>query len=152
MTAPPGLLVVTRPHERLLNGLVMAPEMHVRQTAEGRLVAGADFGGSDPGDDAAAAAVEAVDTLKGMLKSGASLVLDHHTLGHRPVPEDGFPAVGRVDGIAGLYVAVMHSGITLAPAIGRLVADEIMTGQRGALLEQYGPDRFSPAVAWTGDV
>lgn len=152
MTAPPGLLVVTRPHERLLNGLVMAPEMHVRQTAEGRLVAGADFGGSDPGDDAAAAAVEAVDTLKGMLKSGASLVLDHHTLGHRPVPEDGFPAVGRVDGIAGLYVAVMHSGITLAPAIGRLVADEIMTGQRGALLEPYGPDRFSPAVAWTGDV
>ena len=152
MIAPPGLLVVTRPHDRLLDGLVMAPEMHVRQTAQGRLVAGADFGGSDPGDDAAATAAELVDTLKGMLKSGASLALDHHMLGHRPVPEDGFPAVGRVDGIAGLYVAVMHSGITLAPAIGRFVADEIMTGRRDALLEPYGPDRFSPAAARTGGV
>ncbi len=55
--------------------------------------------------------------------------------------------VGRVDGIAGLYVAVMHSGITLAPAIGRFVADEIMTGQRDALIEPYGPDRFSPTAA-----
>ena len=147
MTAPPGLLVVTRPHDRLLNGLVMAPEMHVRQTPEGRLVAGADFGGSDLGDDAAATAAEAINTLKGMLKPSTSLVLDYHTLGHRPVPEDGFPAVGRVDGIAGFYVAVMHSGITLAPAIGRFVADEIMTGQRDALLEPYGPDRFSPTAA-----
>ncbi len=60
--------------------------------------------------------------------------------------------VGRVDGIAGLYVAVMHSGITLAPAIGRFVADEIMTGGRDALLEPYGPDRFSPAAARTGGV
>ncbi len=85
-----------------------------------------------------------------MLKSGASLALDHYTLGHRPVPEDGFPVVGRVDGIAGFYVAVMHSGITLAPAIGRFVADEIMTGRRDALLEPYGPDRISLAVARTG--
>ncbi len=152
MAASPGLLVVTRPYDRLLNGLVIAPEMHVRQTAEGRLVAGAEFGGSDPGDDAASTAAELVDTLKGMLKSGASLALDHHTLGRRPVPEDGFPAVGRVDGIAGLYVAVMHSGITLAPVIGRFVADEIMTGRRDALLEPYGPDRFSPAAARTDGV
>jgi len=46
----------------------------------------------------------------------------------------------------------MHSGITLAPAIGRFVADEIMTGQRDALLEPYGPDRFSPAAARTDGV
>jgi len=64
-------------------------------------------------------------------------------VGLRPIPADGFPAVGRAQGIAGLYLAVMHSGITLAPAIGRFVADEIVTGRRDALLAPYGPERFS---------
>jgi glycine/D-amino acid oxidase-like deaminating enzyme len=37
---------------------------------------------------------------------------------------------------------VMHSGITLAPAIGRFVADEVLTGRRDSLLEPYGLGRF----------
>ena len=39
MKTPPGLLVHSRPHAPLLNGLVMADRLHVRQTADGRLVA-----------------------------------------------------------------------------------------------------------------
>ncbi|MET0189694.1 MAG: FAD-dependent oxidoreductase, partial [Pseudonocardia sediminis] len=41
MSAPPGLLAHTRPHARLLHGVVLAPELHLRQTAEGRIVIGA---------------------------------------------------------------------------------------------------------------
>jgi hypothetical protein len=41
---------------------------------------------------------------------------------------------------------VTHSGITLAPIIGRFVACEIVTGQRDALLEPYGLARFSQAI------
>jgi hypothetical protein len=52
---------------------------------------------------------------------------------------------GRADRIPGLYTAVMHSGITLAPAIGRLIADEVLTGRRDSLLEPYGLERFSEA-------
>ncbi len=147
MTAPPGLLVLSTRQEKLLNGLVMAPGLHVRQTADGRLVAGADFGGTDPGDDPTAAAGAVFAAMKGLIRSGASLAPDGHTLGHRPTPGDGFPAVGRAEGVAGLYVAVTHSGITLAPAIGRFVADEIMTGRRHALLEPYGLRRFSQVTA-----
>jgi glycine/D-amino acid oxidase-like deaminating enzyme len=36
----------------------------------------------------------------------------------------------------------MHSGITLAPAIGRFVANEILTGRRDSLIEPYGLERF----------
>jgi glycine/D-amino acid oxidase-like deaminating enzyme len=50
--------------------------------------------------------------------------------------------MGRAAGISGLYVAVMHSGITLAPAIGRFVANEILTGRRDSLIEPYGLERF----------
>lgn len=147
LTAPPGLLVFSKPHAKLLNGLIMAPEMHVRQTADGRLVAGADFGGTDPGADDVAAAAETFAGMKAMLRSGAALAFDHYAVGYRPIPADRFPAVGRAEGIAGLYVAVMHSGITLAPAIGRFAAEEIVTGRREPLLAPYGLERFSRALA-----
>jgi len=63
----------------------------------------------------------------------------------RPMPEDGFPAVGFVPGPEGLYVAVMHSGVTLAPAIGRFAAEEILDGARIDLLAPYRPSRFATA-------
>jgi glycine/D-amino acid oxidase-like deaminating enzyme len=145
LTAPPGLLVSTAPVPRLLNGLVMAPALHLRQTAEGRLLAGADFGGGDPGGDPAAEAAAVFEGIKQMLRSGASLAFDFHTVGYRPTPADGFPAVGRVPGISGLSLAVTHSGITLAPAIGRFLAAEILDGRRDPLLAPYGPERFRSA-------
>ncbi len=145
ITAPPALLIATRPHARILNGLVMAPELHLRQAADGRIVASAGFDGGDPADEAPAAAA-LFDALKGMIDGGASLALASHAIGRRPIPADGLPAVGAVDGIAGLHVAVMHSGITLAPVIGRLVADEIVNDRCHPLLEPYNPGRFAGAA------
>jgi glycine/D-amino acid oxidase-like deaminating enzyme len=46
----------------------------------------------------------------------------------RPIPRDGLSAVGPIPNLAGYYVVVTHSGVTLSPALGEIVADEIMTG------------------------
>jgi glycine/D-amino acid oxidase-like deaminating enzyme len=142
MKAPPGLLVHSRPHAPLLNGLVMADRLHIRQTREGRLVAGADYGGADPGADADATARRLFDVMKSMLKRAESLEYDGYTLGFRPTPLDGFPALGRPKGVGNLYIAVTHSGVTLAPAIGLFAAREILEGVRDPLLAPYGADRF----------
>ncbi|MBI2254779.1 MAG: FAD-binding oxidoreductase [Proteobacteria bacterium] len=142
ISAPPGLLVATRPLPKLLNGLVMAPDMHVRQLEDGRLLAGADFGGSDPGEDAEATARAVFAGLQAMLKGGSSFLFDRYQIGHRPMPADGFPIMGGVSGCPGLYLAVTHSGITLAPALGLFAAAEILKGRRDALLAPYGPERF----------
>lgn len=144
LTTPPGLLVSSRPHRRLLNGLVMAPELHMRQTAEGRIVAGADFGGSDPQADANATARAVFARLQGMLIDGKQLVMEGHSTGYRPTPVDGFPAIGRPKDRNGLYIAVMHSGITLAPVAGRFAAAELLQDRRDPLLAAYGPTRFTP--------
>lgn len=141
MSAPPGLLITTRPHDRLLNGLVMAPEMHVRQARDGSLIAGADFGGSDPGADAEATALEVFAGLQAMLTGGEALAFDRYTIGHRPMPADGFPIMGPAQ-TPGLYLAVTHSGVTLAPALGRFAAAEILTGASDPLLAPYTPARF----------
>lgn len=142
MITSPALLVRTNPHPKRLNGLVMSPAMQLRQTAEGRLVAAAGFNDGAPTADGAVAAAGLFDAIKDMIASSASLSPDFHVVGRRPIPSDGFPIVGRADGLPGLYTAVMHSGITLAPAIGHFVADELLTGRRESLLEPYGLGRF----------
>ena len=139
---PAGLLVHTEPTFKMLNGLVMSPEFHVRQTAEGRLVLGSDFGGTQPGDDPAATAAQLLAMLPSFVLGAEKLKMEYFTLGYRPTPADGFPAVGRPRGIEGLYVAVMHSGITLAPAIGEFGATEILNDVRHELLRPYHPDRL----------
>ncbi|RUV24557.1 FAD-binding oxidoreductase, partial [Mesorhizobium sp. M5C.F.Ca.IN.020.32.2.1] len=140
---PPGLIVHSRPYEKLLNGLVIGDRLHMRQTAEGRIIAGSDFGGADPGMDAAATGRELFAAMKSMLRDADRLELDFHSVGYRPTPIDGFPIIGRAEGLSGLYVAVMHSGITLAPAVGLFAAREILDDARDPLLEPYGLTRFA---------
>ncbi len=143
MTAPAGLLSHSRPAPRLLNGLVMTEGLHVRQTSEGRLVAGTDFAGADPEGDAEALAVSLHAKVEAMIRGASGIGLEFHTVGYRPTPADGFSAIGRPGGRAGLYCAVTHSGITLAPAVGQFSATEILSGVRDPLLSPYHPDRPS---------
>lgn len=140
---PPGLIVHSRPYEKLLNGLVIGDRLHMRQTAEGRIIAGSDFGGADPGMNAAATGRELFAAMKSMLRDADRLELDFHSVGYRPTPIDGFPIIGRAEGLSGLYVAVMHSGITLAPAVGLFAAREILDDARDPLLDPYALTRFA---------
>jgi glycine/D-amino acid oxidase-like deaminating enzyme len=57
-------------------------------------------------------------------------------------PADGLPAVGPVSGTGRIYVVATHSGITLAPLLGRLVTEELIDGRRSPLLADYAPDRL----------
>ncbi|HEY0123339.1 MAG TPA: FAD-binding oxidoreductase [Rhizobium sp.] len=142
---PPGVIAHSRPHPQLLNGLVMAPELHMRQTQEGRIIAGSDFGGGDPGDDPRKAAEEILAKVGVMLRGGDQLELDFHTVGYRPTPKDGFPIIGGIDAAPGLYLAVLHSGVTLAPLVGLLAAEEILGGHPNAQLAPFHLSRFAKA-------
>jgi len=63
-------------------------------------------------------------------------------VGYRPMPRDGFPVLGFPEPVPNLYIALMHSGVTLAPLVGELAAMEIVDGARVQLLEAYRPERF----------
>jgi glycine/D-amino acid oxidase-like deaminating enzyme len=143
INTPPGLIVHSRPYRKLLNGLVHAERLHVRQTAEGRIIAGSDFAGGEPGEDPEATARELFAVVKAALHGADGLELDFHTVGYRPTPADGFPIISRADGVGGLYIAVMHSGITLAPAVGLFATREILGGERDALVAPYALSRFA---------
>lgn len=57
-----------------------------------------------------------------------------------PYPPDAHPIVGWLPGLQNVYVAVTHSGATLGPYLGKLVAEEVL-GERNQVLEHYRPDR-----------
>ncbi|MEZ5775308.1 MAG: FAD-dependent oxidoreductase [Hyphomicrobiaceae bacterium] len=141
MRTPEGLLVNTQPLPKVLNGLLVAPDLHVRQTLDGRLVAGLDFVGSIIESRSRTEEV-LLERVRDLIDLPEPIELERTTVAQRPTPSDGFPAVGAAPGTEGLYIASTHSGVTLAPAIGRMAAEEILTGQRDPLLEPYDPGRF----------
>lgn len=63
----------------------------------------------------------------------------------RPRPSDNLTCSGWVPGMRGYYVAVTHSGVTIAPYLGKAVADEVVREQTHADLADFRPDRFLSA-------
>jgi len=84
-----------------------------------------------------------LDKLSTVLPDSRGAALERLTLGFRPLPKDDFPIVGFVPDHSDIYIAVMHSGVTLAPIIGRSVSREILDSTSVDLLSPYRPERFS---------
>jgi glycine/D-amino acid oxidase-like deaminating enzyme len=66
------------------------------------------------------------------------------SVGLRPLPVDGLTIAGWVPVVAGLYVIVTHSGVTLAPILAELAAREV-EGALDPALAPFRPERFTAA-------
>lgn len=149
-----GVLGITSPRPGLLRGAAYPGAYHVRPTPEGRIVIGAQEVDrlADERTDVSTPPPWA-DRLLQMAQRDMpglqGLRLEEVWLGVRPMPADRLPIIGRVPGIEGVYVAVMHSGITLASIVGQALSTEVVTGERAAFLEPYRPDRAFPAKTKT---
>ena len=138
----PGLLAHSVPVPRVLGRVVLAPGGAMKQKLDGSIVVSGGFGGRPVSDDPAGQAAEILRRAKTLIPEAHGADLARLTIGWRPVPEDGYPVLGFSGATPNVYVAVMHSGITLAPLVGRLVASEILDGVQVEMLEPYRPSRF----------
>lgn len=138
----PGFLTQSRALPPILQGLVLSPLVHMRQNSDGRIIVGHDFGGGPPPDDHNAEAEALLNSVCTLLDGVDDLAVERSSLGMRPIPGDGHPIIGPAQGTEGLYLTVMHSGITLAALVGRLVAEEIITAQPVDILAPYRLTRF----------
>jgi glycine/D-amino acid oxidase-like deaminating enzyme len=62
-------------------------------------------------------------------------------IGWRPLPIDGHPVIGPSPNRPDVYIAIMHSGVTLAPIVGRHAAQELLGDAIVNSLEPYRPGR-----------
>lgn len=141
----PGAILRTAPVPLRLSHILCSPDREIRQDDQGRLMAPTvashqgDAGTGMP--DPAQMERETLEALTRLL-SLPDLRAESLTLAQRPVPGDGLPVAGRVPGTDGLWLAVMHSGITLAPLVGQLLAAEMTGGEEAMLLAPFRPDRL----------
>lgn len=143
-----ALLVTVAAPGDPVRGVVWSPTVHARPDGHGRVALGDGAAtrrlaaGEDAEDLAAWTAARAAALIPAL--AGAPILDVRATA--RPMPADGFSCVGALAGLAGYVEAVTHSGVTLGPLFGRLVARAVLTGHEDPLLDAYRPDRF-PARA-----
>ena len=153
----PGVIAVTRPLPPLIRAVIAAPGAHVHQRADGRVVIGEQSGA--PEGHSLDGRLEGRPTRfpEGtfaqqhfdMLKDAAARFvpalreaeLESIWIGWRPLPLDGHPVLGPTAAAPAAYLAVTHSGVSLAPVIGALAAHEIVSGEALPALDAFRPDR-----------
>lgn len=96
----------------------------------------------DPKGNEASLLLEAVRTV---LPAVQSQHLESIRTTMRPIPSDNLTCSGWVPGISGYYVAITHSGATIAPYLGKAVADEVVRDRVHENLQDFRPDRFLAA-------
>jgi glycine/D-amino acid oxidase-like deaminating enzyme len=137
----PGVLVHVPPQPRIVQRVVLAPVGNIKQKPDGRIVAGSDFGAGG-GDLSHAAGERLLKTMAVVLPELGRAGVEKMTQGFRPMPADGLPIVGVAPRRRDVYLAVMHSGVTLGPLMGRLAAGELLDGVDAEPLAQYRLERF----------
>ncbi|MFD0448426.1 FAD-dependent oxidoreductase [Streptomyces indonesiensis] len=110
--------------------MLTGPRLNVRPDGGGRLLlqaldldATADPAKPYPPDGEIASAMLA--RLPEVLDATGGTVVEKVRVGQRAMPGDGFTVAGFPAADVPFYVVATHSGITLAPLLGRLVADEL---------------------------
>jgi glycine/D-amino acid oxidase-like deaminating enzyme len=143
LTHSPGILVHTVPQPRVVDRVILSPLGQIKQKANGRIVTGADFGPTTSEDTSREYGEGFLRRMAAVLPPLAKMPVEKVTLGFRPMPKDGYPIIGSPAGHPDIYITVMHSGMTLAPAIGRLAESEILDRADVDLLKPYRLERFS---------
>jgi glycine/D-amino acid oxidase-like deaminating enzyme len=131
--------------------VIHAPELDLRPAGEHRLLLEAgdidDQVDMTRGDDHLDEwAQELLARARMLVPAAASATIEEASPCVRPLPLDGYPLVGPICDRRGLYMAVTHSGITLAPTLARHVALELL-GTESPILRPYRLDRTSPRLA-----
>ena len=154
VTRSPALLLRFAAPPGLVRTLLHGPDLEeVREARDGELWVAASCRGEGSTDELHRTAHQVQDRLVAAFDRPHDVRLLSVRLGARPMPADGLPIIGRMPGVHGTYVAVMHSAITLAPAVARLAAAEIVHGTEAEELAGLRPSRFlAPASGADGQV
>ncbi len=142
----PGLLVRVAVPGEPLRHLMHTPRINVRPDGPGYVLLHHDSVDERLTDDFAGTedplCAELLERARLVLPSLEEAVVVEARFGMRPVPADGHSCVGALSAIPGYYEAVTHSGVTLGPLIGRLLAREILTDEVDPLIAPFRADRF----------
>ena len=124
----------------LVGRVVSGPDLEIRQDSAGRLFVSDYYVEGESPDERAAATLA---LIRQRFRGADTVETVDARVGWRPMPADGMPIVGFTPDAPGLYLAVMHAGVVMAPVVGRLATDEIVAGNEAEELSTCSVSRFS---------
>jgi D-hydroxyproline dehydrogenase subunit beta len=145
-----GYLATTNPLPASVDLILTTPWLNIRPQGEGRLMVQA----LDLDVTADPRAVPSIDSslaeeyvrrLEEVVPAAKGARIEQIVVGQRAMPADGLTVVGPVPQRPWLYAVATHSGVTLAPFLGRGVAEEVLGGHE-PLFDDFRPDRFANGV------
>ncbi len=148
----PGIIIKSTSCDTVLENIAIlhAPSndeykqhIHLRQLYDGSLRIGQGTQEGINRDDSQQHADVLLSCAKAFLPAIGNASAIATPMGYRPMPLDGFPIIGYTESLPNMYVALMHSGVTLAPLIGEMSTMEIMDDVRIDWFEPYRLDRFN---------
>lgn len=129
LTTSPAFLLRYACDCPIINHILRGPRLEIRQANARTLLVAKSY--MDNGDENGPRLIgeKMLAVMKDGLDLPGELALKSAQIGDRPVFADGLPRFGFLPEVSGLYLAVGHPGVTLAPLIGRLTAEEILGGR-----------------------
>ena len=142
-----GVLAITPPVALTLRSQLHADDLDIRPDGAGRIMihkVSVDLNFKEPktlspsGEEATTLLEAASKVLPAIRSAGVEAI--RTTV--RPFPQDGYTCAGEMPDLAGHYMAVTHSGVTIAPQLGKVVADELVRGKMHDEMATFRPERF----------
>lgn len=133
--------------ERLLDPLIVSPERHfaAKHLADGSVLASDLNANGDPANDKPTWYRHVRATITELVPILEYVSFPVMVEGFYDVTPDRNPALGAVDGHPGLWVAagLNGRGVMMAPAVGRMLADAVVSGVMHEAITALAPERFA---------
>lgn len=139
-----GLIVRVTPGNGVIGRVIHGAKVHMRPDGNGMLVlhhGEADIAISN-GEPANVWANILRERLIEYVPAAEGIRISRWSIGTRPIPADGRATAGLLPSLPGYGEITTHSAITMGPLLGKLIATEIITGERDPLLANFSPERF----------
>jgi glycine/D-amino acid oxidase-like deaminating enzyme len=146
----PGVVIKTDSQPPLLNKVpvVYMPQIspsehkvHIRQLMDGSFMIG-------EGSQESLSRNNSPEHARELLRRAAHYFPDlcnaqgmAEPIAYRPIALDGYPVIGWTVESPNTYIALTHSGVTLAPLIGQVASMEILDQANIRLISSYRPSR-----------
>ncbi|GEO84424.1 MULTISPECIES: NAD(P)/FAD-dependent oxidoreductase [Alphaproteobacteria] len=142
LEASPSILMRFSTPKRLINRVIANQYVELRPHSDTVMLGAESYIDDTEENGPRAVAERTMGEIRTHLVGGDNVELMDVQVGLRPYPKDRLPIIGRIGGVNGLYLSVMHAGVILAPLMGRLASSEITQGTNDPLLAPYRLNRF----------
>lgn len=142
-----GLIAYTVSCDTSMRHGLRTPEINCRPDGGGRILLRANDvdktvrADSDP-LPAHPAAQELLSRMERLMPALAGLHVEAVRIATRPIPKDGFSAIGAHPALDNYYITVTHSGVTMGAFLGEAVTTEILHKKKVSEFTEFRPDRF----------